>query len=183
VLQKRQFQLPVLILIGLLYIKIVTMRKIDQLLAEYGESHQNATNKTIHWICVPLIFFSVIGLVTSIPSGIVQSLLGEGNPYANWATLLMIVVIAYYVTLSIPLTIGMTLFASLCIYVAIKITLAGVVPLWAVSVVVFTVAWIGQFYGHKVEGKKPSFLKDIQFLMIGPAWLMHFIYKKLGIPY
>jgi uncharacterized membrane protein YGL010W len=56
-------------------------------------------------------------------------------------------------------------------------------PLWKVSVSIFVVAWIGQFFGHNIEGKKPSFLKDIQFLLIGPAWLMHFVYKQFGIPY
>lgn len=159
------------------------MRKIDQLLSEYGESHQNATNKTIHWVCVPLIFFSIVGLIASIPSGFVQSILGEGNPYANWASMVLILVIAYYVSLSIPLTIGMTLFAFVCLFAVAKLSLFTVAPLWAICLGIFVLAWIGQFYGHKVEGKKPSFFKDIQFLMIGPAWLMHFIYKKLGIPY
>jgi uncharacterized membrane protein YGL010W len=158
------------------------MRKIDQLLLEYGESHRNATNKAIHWICVPLIFFSIVGLIFSIPSGMVQKILGEGNPYANWATLALVVVICYYVTLSIPLTVGMALFGLLCLVISNLIASAGL-PLWLVSIAVFILAWIGQFYGHKVEGKKPSFLKDIQFLLIGPAWLMHFIYKQLGIPY
>lgn len=159
------------------------MRKIDQLLAEYGESHQNATNKTIHWICVPLIFFSIVGLVASIPSGFVQSLFGQGNVYANWATVTLIVVTAYYVSLSIPLSIGMVLFAFLCLYITKVIITLDLAPLWMVSIIVFALAWIGQFYGHKVEGKKPSFFKDLQFLLVGPAWLMHFIYKKLGIPY
>ena len=157
------------------------MRKIDLLLAEYGDSHQNVTNKTIHWICVPLIFFSVIGLIASIPSGVVQSILGE-NPYANWATVGLVLVIAYYSTLSITLTIGMMLFAALCLLVA-RLIAETSTPLWAASLFIFVVAWIGQFYGHKVEGKKPSFLKDLQFLMIGPVWLLHFIYKKIGIPY
>lgn len=159
------------------------MRKIDHLLSEYGESHQNATNKTIHWICVPLIFFSIVGLIASIPSGIVQSFLGQGNVYANWATVTLIVVTAYYVSLSIPLSIGMVLFALLCLYTAKVIVSLDIAPLWLVSIIIFVLAWIGQFYGHKVEGKKPSFLKDVQFLLVGPAWLMHFIYKKLGIPY
>lgn len=157
------------------------MRKIDLLLSEYGESHQNVTNKTIHWICVPLIFFSVIGLIASIPSGLVQSILGE-NPYANWATVVLVLAIAYFSTLSIALTIGMMLFAVLCLFVA-RLIAETSTPLWAASLFIFVAAWIGQFYGHKVEGKKPSFLKDLQFLMIGPAWLMHFVYKKLGIPY
>ncbi len=159
------------------------MRKIDQLLSEYGESHQNATNKTIHWICVPLIFFSIVGLVASIPSGMLQSLLGEGNPYANWATVALVLAVVYYVSLSIPLSIGMTIFALFCLFVVNLIVNLDIASLWIVSLGIFVVAWIGQFYGHKVEGKKPSFFKDVQFLLIGPAWLMHFIYKKLGIPY
>jgi uncharacterized membrane protein YGL010W len=159
------------------------MRKIDRLFAEYGESHQNATNKAIHWICVPLIFFSIVGLIASIPSRVVQSVLGDGNPYANWAAVGLILVLIYYVSLSISLSIGMMLFSALCLMLANFITQRIPTPLWAVSLIIFFVAWIGQFYGHKVEGKKPSFLKDIQFLLIGPAWLMHFIYKRIGIPY
>lgn len=158
------------------------MRKIDQLLAEYGESHKNTTNKAIHWICVPLIFFSIMGLIASIPSGIVQKLLGAGNPYANWATIALLLSIAYYVSLSIPLAIGMAFFGLACLFGATTIAQLGY-PLWMISLIIFVVAWIGQFYGHKVEGKKPSFFKDLQFLLIGPAWLMHFIYKHLGIPY
>lgn len=158
------------------------MRRIDALLAEYGESHQNETNKAIHWICVPLIFFSVVGLVASIPSGVVQNFLGT-NPYANWATVVLVVAIVYYVTLSIPLSLGMMLFSALCLIGVNYIVQLNIAPLWAVCLGIFVLAWIGQFYGHKVEGKKPSFFKDLQFLLIGPAWLMHFVYKKIGIPY
>ncbi len=159
------------------------MRRIDELLAEYGESHQNATNKAIHWICVPLIFFSVIGLIWSIPNGIIQTWLGQGNPYANWATIVLIVVLVYYATLSFTLGLGMALFSLFCLFLANLITQVNLAPMWAISIGIFVLAWIGQFYGHKVEGKKPSFFKDVQFLLIGPAWLMHFIYKRIGIPY
>lgn len=158
------------------------MKKIDALFLEYGESHQHSTNKAIHWVCVPLIFFSIVGLVASIPAEPLQEIM-QGSPYANWATILMILVIVYYVSLSIPLAIGMMLFGVLCLFLANLIVRMDFAPLWLVCVIIFVVAWIGQFYGHKVEGKKPSFLKDIQFLMIGPAWLMHFLYKKAGIPY
>ena len=159
------------------------MRKIDQLFEEYAENHQNSINKTIHWICVPLIFFSIVGLIASIPSKPVQSILGVGNPYANWSAVVLILILIYYVSLSIPLSIGMMLFAVSCMFVINLLARTINAPLWVISLVIFFVAWVGQFYGHKVEGKKPSFLKDIQFLLIGPAWLMHFIYKRLGIPY
>jgi uncharacterized membrane protein YGL010W len=159
------------------------MRRIDQLLSEYGESHQNHTNKAIHWICVPLIFFSIVGLIASIPSDVVQKFLGEGNAYANWATVVLILVTIYYVSLSIPLSIGLVLFGLLCLVAANFIVRLDIAPLWLVSLIIFAGAWVGQFFGHHIEGKKPSFLKDVQFLLIGPAWLMHFIYKRIGIPY
>jgi uncharacterized membrane protein YGL010W len=77
----------------------------------------------------------------------------------------------------------MLFFGVFCMFMVYQIQLLNVAPLWLVSIIIFVLAWIGQFYGHKVEGKKPSFFKDIQFLLIGPAWLMHFVYKRLGIPY
>jgi uncharacterized membrane protein YGL010W len=132
---------------------------------------------------VPLIFFSLMGLIASIPSGVLSSAFGEGSMYANWAAVVLALALIYYITLSIPLTIGMFLFALACLFFINQLVLLNIAPLWLVSLGIFVAAWIGQFYGHKVEGKKPSFFKDVQFLMIGPAWLMHFIYKKIGIPY
>jgi uncharacterized membrane protein YGL010W len=77
----------------------------------------------------------------------------------------------------------MFFFSAVCIALANFLHLVSPIPLWQLSLIIFVVAWIFQFYGHKIEGKKPSFLKDLQFLLIGPAWLMHFIYKKLGLAY
>ncbi|WP_224998148.1 DUF962 domain-containing protein [Cesiribacter sp. SM1] len=160
------------------------MRKIDALLSEYGESHRNSLNKTIHWICVPLIFFSIVCLLWSIPAGPLNNMFtGTAAAFANWATLLLLITLVYYLVLSPALFVGMLLFSVLCLMGAWQLEQANIAPLWAIALVIFVVAWIGQFYGHKVEGKKPSFLKDVQFLLIGPAWLMHFIFRKLGIGY
>lgn len=155
------------------------MKKIESLLEEYGESHQNSTNKAIHWICVPLIFFSIVGLIWSIPAAMLQSI----HPWFNWATLTLTLVLVYYIRLSPTLAIGMFFFSLLCIWAANLLANWAPIPLWQMSIIIFVAAWIGQFYGHKVEGKKPSFFKDLQFLLIGPAWLMHFIYKQIGIKY
>jgi uncharacterized membrane protein YGL010W len=160
------------------------MRKIDALLSEYGQSHQNATNKTIHWICVPLIFFSLVCLLWSIPPGPLAELFsGPAAAFANWASLLLLITLLYYLLLSPPLFMGMLFFSVLCLMGAWLLDRSGIAPLWLLALIIFVVAWIGQFWGHKIEGKKPSFLKDVQFLLIGPAWLMHFIFKKLGIAY
>ena len=156
--------------------KSLLMKSMQQWLNEYGESHQDETNKTIHWICVPIIFFSITGLLFSIklPFAI------AGYP-ANVALIMMTLAVIYYISLSRTLWIGLFLFALVCLCVCWLIERSGIVPLWILCAILFVGAWIGQFYGHNVEGKKPSFLKDLQFLLIGPAWLMSFIYKKLGI--
>lgn len=152
------------------------MKSIQQWLAEYGESHQNETNKLIHWICVPSIFFSITGLLYSIKLPFTIA-----GTYVNVAMLVLLLIIAYYIALSRTLWIGLALFAAVCLAICYGVERAGILPLWLFCVIVFVLAWIGQFYGHGVEGKKPSFFKDLQFLLIGPAWLMSFIYKKLGI--
>ncbi len=159
------------------------MRKIDLLLNEYGLSHQHPTNKLIHWICVPAIFFSVVGLIFSIPSGALDFLTDYLGPFANWATFVLIIVLFYYYFLSPPLSLGMFLFSAFCLALSNLITIISPIPLWVISMVLFIASWAIQFYGHKIEGKKPTFLKDIQFLLIGPAWLMHFIYKRFGFAY
>lgn len=155
------------------------MRTINQWLDEYGESHQDETNKAIHWICVPTIFFTIVGLFYCIklPVQLTPTL------QLNVAMILILLVTAYYFSLSKTIWIGMLLFGLLCLGICYWIEVYTFARLWLVCVVLFVLAWIGQFYGHKVEGKKPSFLKDIQFLMIGPMWLMSFIYKKMGVRY
>lgn len=152
------------------------MKTIQEWLSEYGESHKNETNKAIHWICVPSIFFSLVGLAYCLKLPITIS-----GVQLNIAMILMALVVIYYASLSRTIWIGMLLFGIVCLYICYRVERYNLVPLWMFCVIVFVAAWIGQFYGHKVEGKKPSFLKDIQFLMIGPAWLMSFIYKRLGI--
>lgn len=154
------------------------MTNIQQWLAEYGESHQNDTNKTIHWICVPAIFFSIVGFLYSIK--LPFEITGHR---VNIALIAFVLIIFYYFLLSKTLWIGMFLFGSICLLLCHLIELKFFMPLWAFSAVIFIAAWIGQFYGHKIEGKKPSFFKDLQFLLIGPAWLMSFIYKRIGIAF
>ncbi len=55
--------------------------------------------------------------------------------------------------------------------------------LLAVSATVFVLAWIGQFVGHRVEGRKPAFLEDLRSLLIGPAWVLAFVYRRIGVAY
>jgi uncharacterized membrane protein YGL010W len=156
------------------------IKTIHDWFAEYGESHQNPTNKFIHWLCVPAIYFSIICLL-SIPKWSFQ--LNVNETYnISLSTLAIVFVLIFYIRLSKPIALGMGAFSVLCVALAYQLA-KQVESLWQVALIIFVIAWIGQFIGHRIEGKKPSFLKDLQFLLIGPAWLMGFIFKRFGIAY
>jgi uncharacterized membrane protein YGL010W len=157
------------------------MKGIQEWLDDYGTSHQNKTNKAIHWICIPIIMFSLFGLLMAIPVPTAASV----HPMANVATLVLVLALLFYLRLSFTLFLGFTVVGAAMIFGnhLILEAVGSHSMLALISVALFVVAWIGQFIGHNIEGAKPSFFKDLQFLLIGPAWLLHFIYIKLGIPY
>ena len=153
------------------------MKTVQQWLDEYAESHQNKTNQAIHFICVPAIFFSIVGLFMSIPSKLISNFLMINNPFLeNWAALVLIVLLFFYIRLSFSIFVRMLTFSIICLVG--NYFLSTITPLFYSSLVIFVFAWIGQFYGHKLEGKKPSFFKDLQFLLIGPVWVFEKFSKK-----
>jgi len=155
------------------------MRAVEDWLSEYGESHRNGVNKAVHWICVPLIVFSVIGLLWSIP---VPAGWREISPLLNLGTLFVVAAVVYYFFLSLPLALGMLLVSA--VIIAVLSWLDGLAtPLWQIAAAIFVVSWIGQFIGHIFEGRRPSFFKDVQFLLIGPIWLLAALYRTLRVPY
>jgi uncharacterized membrane protein YGL010W len=161
------------------------MKSADTWFQEYGASHQNPTNKAIHWVCVPAILFASIGLFWAIPApdAFGAILPGRYSPLVNWGSVLVVVALIFYLRMSFSIFLGMLLVSAASLWGNLLIVESGGAPLWKVSLGIFLVAWVFQFIGHKIEGQKPSFFQDLQFLLVGPAWLLHFIYKKLGVPY
>lgn len=155
------------------------MRSVENWLAEYGSSHANRANKALHWICVPLIVFAVLGFLWSMP---VPEAIAHESPWLNWATLAIVAGLGYYALLSVRLALGMLLPLAFAAFALERLT-ALAPPLWQTCLVIFVVAWIGQFVGHAIEGRRPSFFKDLQFLLIGPLWLLSFVYRKLRLSF
>lgn len=151
------------------------MKTADQWFDLYGESHRNPLNKGIHWVCIPLIVISLLGLLISIP-------LPLGAAWLDPALLLLALGLGFYCLISLRLAAGM-LVVSTAMYLAALALGSLPFPLWASSLAIFVLAWIGQFIGHVIEGKKPSFFQDLQFLLIGPLWLLGFVYRRLGLSY
>ena len=141
------------------------MKTIHEWFDAYGESHQNPTNKLIHWICVPAIMFSIFGILWAI------------TPLAAWAVAAASMI--FYFSVSFSLSLGIVVLYGLM--AALSNSLGE--PLMTVSVAIFVIAWIFQFIGHKIEGKKPSFFDDLKFLLVGPLWCMGFLFRKVNLKY
>ncbi len=140
---------------------------MKSLMTEYHKSHVNRTNQIIHYICVPLIFWSLTAILWTIKIPVVM----------NLAIVIAALLMLYYLVKSIKVFLTMTVFTIACLAISYWLEAQGV-PLLTVAIVVFVAAWIGQFIGHHIEGKRPSFYKDLQFLLIGPAWV---VFKFFGI--
>ena len=141
----------------------VEPRRIDQLLAHYGLSHQNPRNELIHFIAIPLIMLSLVGMLFAL------------HPYVAYAFVAASMV--YYARLSVVFFVTMVVWSALTVGVVLMMG-ANVLPH---SVAIFVGAWILQFIGHKMEGKKPSFFEDIQYLWVGPLFVLSRLFGKLGV--
>ena len=141
-------------------------RNIHTLLEQYSESHRNPTNELIHFVCVPVIVFSLLGILWAVHPVLALAAVAG----AMW----------YYFQLSKPFALGMLAMSALMLALLAMMPPMTVLPL---SIAVFIVAWIGQFIGHKIEGKKPSFLEDLRFLLIGPLFVLGFLYRRLNVAY
>jgi uncharacterized membrane protein YGL010W len=155
------------------------VKTTDQWLAEYSRNHRDDTNQLIHWICVPMIVAGLVGLLWSLP---VPLTFRVASPALNWGTVFLMASVVYYFILSISLAIGSLPFV-LGVVAAVAWLDRLSPPLWLLSVGLFAVGWTGQFLGHWHEGSRPAFLRDLQFLMIGPLWLVAGIFRRFNIPY
>ena len=156
------------------------MRHLQAWFDEYAESHRDPTNVAIHWVCVPAIMFATLGLAFALPRP--ELFEAVGPRLGNWAMVLIVLALAWYALLSWRIALGMALVTALM--VAAMHPLAALPwPLWWSCAAIFAAAWAGQFVGHRIEGRKPSFLKDLAFLLVGPAWLLAKLYRRAGISY
>ncbi|MDR3024790.1 Mpo1-like protein [Chryseobacterium sp.] len=157
------------------------MRKVDLLFAEYSKSHRNATNKFIHWICVPLIFWTILGFASLIPSP--HFCASYFGCVSIISCIVIVLITLFYIRLSLLIAILMAVIMLIMEHFIYLANISFGKQSWTVFLSVFVITWIFQLIGHKIEGQKPSFLKDLQFLLIGPIWLLGFILKKTGIRY
>jgi uncharacterized membrane protein YGL010W len=139
-------------------------RKVDRLLAHYEESHRNPTNELIHFVAIPAIMLSIVGLLFAIHPWVAYGFVGAS--------------LVYYALLRAPVFL-LTMLLLTTLALALVHAMGGLVL--PISAAIFVVAWVFQFVGHKIEGKKPSFFEDVQYLWVGPLFVLSRLFLKLGI--
>ena len=155
-----------------------TRREVDRWLGNYSEDHRNPTNVMIHWICVPLILWTAIAALWVLP---VPAALGRPG---LWAGVAMFFALSFYLRLSRPLGFGMlVMFVLMGVVSEALLRVLGANELLWLAIGVFVLAWVAQFVGHHIEGRRPAFFTDLVYLLIGPAWIVAKIMRKLGIAY
>jgi uncharacterized membrane protein YGL010W len=138
------------------------VRRVDALLAHYAVSHRNPVNEAIHCLAIPLIVLSLLGLLYAL------------HPWVAYGVVLASLV--YYARLSPVFLVTMALVSAVCL-LAVRAMGTAVLP---VSIAIFVLAWIAQFVGHKIEGRKPSFFEDLQYLLVGPLFVLSLLFRRLG---
>lgn len=158
------------------------MRTEAEFLAEYAKSHRNRINQIVHMICVPLIFFATLGLFWMLPVG--QWLPGVPEAWQAWqawlnlATLGALPVMLFYARLSWWSTLTGLVWLTLSFVGIVALERTGL-PLLPLFAGIWVAAWAVQFWGHKVEGAKPSFADDLVFLLIGPLFVQQKLQRGL----
>jgi len=155
------------------------MRSIHDWFGSYSADHQNAANRAIHWVCVPVIMWAVIAALWTIPP-----ILPRWFRPGLWAVVAMFAAFLFYHRLSRNL--GYAMAIVFIVSGAIAWALYGALgpqALLILAAALFVLAWIGQFIGHAIEGRRPAFLTNVVQLLIGPAWLTGKLMRRLGIAY
>ena len=155
-------------------------KSADEWFDEYSVCHRHPMNKLVHWVCVPAITLCVLALLWALP---VPTFMSNTSDWFNWAVVVTVLSLIFYARLSPIIAIGMGIFSGSCLTLIRYYEQLQPDLLWPTALVVFVVAWVGQFVGHKIEGRKPAFFQDLQYLLIGPAWLLGFIYRRVGVRY
>lgn len=140
-----------------------SLRRVDQLLAHYRLSHQHPTNALIHVFAIPLIMLSLVGLIYAAHPLLAYGFIGAS--------------LVYYARLSWVFLLTM-LVGSALVLAAVQ-AMGEQRLVWCAGI--FVVAWVFQFIGHRIEGRKPSFFEDLQYLWVGPLFVLSKLFAPLGI--
>ena len=155
------------------------MPEIDGWLKHYEDTHQDLTYPVIYWAAVPMVVVGTVGVFWNMP---IPDAFFEISPLLNWGTAFLMSAAVYYFIISVSLAIGMLPFVLGVAGIHTWLEQSDFSPL-RVSIGLLAAGIIGLFMGHRNKSSLRPVLQDIQLMMIGPAWLLSVLYRRIGIPF
>jgi uncharacterized membrane protein YGL010W len=152
---------------------------VDEWADQFGRLRASAPSALSAWLGIPIVITALIGLLWAIP---VPDILTDASPVINAATLFIMASFVYYCILSIPLAIGGLLFL---ISAAIPSAWLDQTeqPLWPVAAGVFVIAFAWQLTETRRATGRLLVLRNLQYVMLGPIWLLRGLYRRAGLRY
>lgn len=154
------------------------MSETEDWLTRYGETHSEVASPLVYWAAVPMVVVGVVGLLWWLP---VPEELYRISPIINWGTLFLMAATVYYFIISVPLAIGMLPFVIGVAYVHVWLEASQYTPVNA-SIGFLVAGVLGLLLGQRRERPFFRLVQDLQMMMIGPAWLLSVLYRRMGIP-
>lgn len=154
------------------------MTDTEDWLTRYGETHSDVASPLVYWAAVPMVVIGAVGLLWWIP---VPAEFEAISPLVNWGSLFLMAATVYYFIISVPLAMGMLPFVLGVAYVHVWLETSNYSPV-RVSAAFLVAGIIGLLLGQRREKPVIRVLRDLQLMMIGPAWLLSVLYRRMGIP-
>jgi hypothetical protein len=151
----------------------------DEWADRYGELKVSGARAANAWLGIPLAVGSLIGMLWSAP---VPDILSASSPVINFGSLFLMASFVYYCILSIPLALGGLLFLLAVALPSSWLTQAGL-PLWPIASAIFAPALAWQLIETRRATGRLLLLRNLQYLMLGPIWLLRAAYRRVGLPY
>jgi uncharacterized membrane protein YGL010W len=143
------------------------MKTLTEQMSVYAAYHNDATNKAIHFLFVPLIIWSAMGLLVQL--GAVQL----GTLAVTAAHVIAAILLAYYLSLDFPLGVAMVFLFTLMLVTVLQVQTALGAEAWMLFTAVFVGSWIAQLVGHAAfEHRKPALADNVLQVFVAPIFVM-----------
>lgn len=139
-------------------------QKLTSYFNDYHEYHRTAGNQFCHYIGVPTIVFSLLGMLSMVTFGNDEMKAMLIRPDLGMALLLFGVGFYLYIDWKIALPFTLALFGMYFLGRAVS-------SFWTL-LAIQAGGWVVQYIGHlHYEKKSPAFYKNLTHLFIGPIWV------------
>lgn len=138
-------------------------RKLASYFTDYAEYHSTSGNVACHYVGIPLIVVSLIGLASLVTFGNSSFEASLIRPDLGFVVVLL--AMSYYIYLDWKIAISFFIVLMGCYFIGRALPLPVLIGMQVVG-------WPVQYIGHlHYEKNSPAFYKNLAHTLIGPLWI------------